>query len=77
MADGGGDIIIKGGSVHVQFDPTMYERDEKADPVVHKHLTRKITRVLVTDELDAPRYDSGKDESGMVWTIKVFTSEKK
>jgi len=75
MADGGGDIIIKGGSVHVQFDPTMYEKNEKADPVVHQHLTRKITRVLVQDEKEAPRYDSGSEIGELKWTITVYTSE--
>jgi hypothetical protein len=76
MADGGGsgDIIIKGGSVKISFDDSLYLK-ETPDPSSHKHQTRKITRVQVDDEEGKSRYDSGSDDSGLIWTIKVSTSE--
>jgi hypothetical protein len=77
MADGGaGDIIIKGGSVHVEFDPGIYKNDANVDPTIHKHTERKITRVLVKDDKGDPRYDSGTDGGGLQWMITVSTSDK-
>lgn len=77
MADGGsgGDVIIKGGSVEVQFDSSIY-RKELTDPSTHKADTRKITRVKVEDEDNKPLFDSGPAEGGLKWTITVSTSDK-
>ena len=73
MGEGGsGDIIIKGGSVEISFDDSLYLK-ESADPSTHKHQTRKITRVQVSDESGASKFDSGTDKEGLMWTIKVST----
>ena len=73
MADGGGGaIIIKGGSVEISFDGSLYLK-ETPDPNTHKHQTRKITRVQVSDESGASKFDSGTDKAGLKWTIKVST----
>jgi hypothetical protein len=72
MAETGGDIIIKGGSVHVSFDSALYQKDP-SDPGTHKHLSRKITRVRVEDEKGNPLYDSGHNESGLKWKVTVST----
>ena len=75
MADGGGGaIIIKGGSVQVSFDSSLYVK-EALDPDTHKHQTRRITRVEVTDENGGPQFDSGTDKEGLKWTITVSTSD--
>ena len=78
MADGGGggDIIIKGGSVEVSFDGTLYLKETGDPGSPHKHKTRKITRVQVKDEKGEPQYDSGPNEGGLKWTITVSTSDK-
>ena len=74
MADGGGGaVIIKGGSVQISFDGSLYLK-EALDPNTHKHQTRKITRVLVSDESGKSLFDSGTDDGGLKWTIKVSTS---
>jgi hypothetical protein len=73
MGDGGGDIIIKGGSVDVNFDDNLYRKDP-ADPKRHENATRKITRITVVDESTKTVYDSGDDPSGLNWTVKVFTT---
>jgi len=76
MADGGGtEIIIKGGSIEIGFDSSLYLK-ESSDPNSHKHATRKITRVRVDDEDGESKFDSGTDDGGLKWTITVSTSEK-
>ena len=75
MGEGTGEIIIKGGSVELSFDGTLYLK-ESADPNSHKHATRKITRVQVEDENGKSQYDSGTDDGGLKWTITVSTSDK-
>jgi hypothetical protein len=75
MADGGGGaIIIKGGSVQISFDGSLYAKDS-LDPNTHKHQTRKITRVQVSDEGGESKFDSGTDKDGLKWTISVSTSD--
>jgi hypothetical protein len=72
MGDGGGDIIIKGGSVHVSFDSNVYQKDPD-DPGTHKHPGRKITRVRVEDENGKDLYDSGHNDGGLKWKVTVST----
>lgn len=69
---GGGEIIIKGGSVEVSFDGTLYLKDT-GDPKKHKHPSRKITRVQVADENGNSKFDSGPNNGGLKWTITVST----
>jgi hypothetical protein len=74
MPDGGGgsDIIIKGGSVQISFDGSLYLK-EGPDPNTHKHQTRKITRVQVSDENGGSKFDSGTEKDGLKWTIRIST----
>jgi hypothetical protein len=65
MSDGGGDIIIKGGSVDLLYDESVYEKDP-SDPKSHKNSTRKITRVVITGDIT---YDSGDHPEGLRCTI--------
>ena len=67
MSDGGGDIIIKGGSVDLQYDESIYKKDS-GDPKSHKNQTRKITRVVITGDI---RYDSDDHPEGLSCTITV------
>ena len=74
MADGGGGvIIIKGGSVQISFDGSLYSK--QSDPNTHKHPTRKITRVQVSDENEKSQFDSGTGNGELKWTITVSTSD--
>ena len=61
----GGDIIIKGGSVDLEYDESIYQKDP-ADPKSHKNSTRKITRVVITGDIS---YDSGDHPEGLRCTI--------
>lgn len=72
MADGGGgDIIIKGGSVDLQFDDTLYKKNNGGDPKGHENPNGKITKIVVADENDVERYNSG-NENVMKWKVTVF-----
>lgn len=66
-----GEIIVKGGSVKLLFDGSLYQKDSN-DLKTHKHEGRKITRVLVEDESGASLFDREVNEDG--WTITISTS---
>jgi hypothetical protein len=57
MSDGGGDIIIKGGSCEIHFDDALFRKDPN-DPSrrAHKHDTYRITRIVISGDAD---YDTG------------------
>ena len=66
----GGEIIIKGGSVEVEYDGNTYTQDP-ADPRKHQNATKKITRIVVKDERDGVVYDSGDNPNGLKWEVKA------
>ena len=75
MADGGGgDIIIKGGSVDLQFDDDVYKKNSGGDPKKHENPNGKITRIVVADENDVEKYNSG-NENVMKWKVTVFAKK--
>ena len=68
----GEDIIIKGGSIELEFDDTVYPRNP-SNPKKHQNPNRKISRIVVVDENGGQKYDSGESPNGMKWTITVST----
>ena len=72
MSDGGGEIIIKGGSVNLQFDESVYKKDPN-DPKKHENANRKITNIVIVDENGGERFNSGDNQGGLKWTITVST----
>jgi hypothetical protein len=72
MSDGSGEIIIRGGSVEVQFDGSVYQKDPN-DPKKHQNANRKITKVVVLDENGAETFNSGDNQGGLRWTVTVST----
>jgi hypothetical protein len=71
MAEGE-DIIIKGGSVEVKFDNTLYPRNPN-DPKKHENANRKISKIVIVDEDGNEKYNSGESQNGMKWTVTVST----
>lgn len=69
MADpgNGGEIIIKGGSVEVDFDGSVYTKDPN-DPRRHKNAVKKITRVVITGDI---QFDSQEHPGGLRCEIKA------
>jgi hypothetical protein len=72
MSDGSGEIIIKGASVHVEFNGTIYKKDPN-DPNKHDNANRKITKIVVVDESGAEKYNSGDNPGGLKWEVTVST----
>jgi hypothetical protein len=65
----GGIIIIKGGSVDLDYDETVFEKNP-ADPRSHRNPNKKITRVVITGDIT---YDSGDHPEGLRCTITTTT----
>jgi len=65
----GSDIIIKGGSVNVQFDDTIYRKEGDWN---HINLEKIITRITVADENGKTLFDSGENTGGLNWEIRAF-----
>jgi len=72
MSDGSGEIIIKGGSVEIQFAESLYKKDPN-DPKKHENASRKITGIVIVDENGAEQFNSGDKPNGLQWTITVST----
>ena len=68
----GEDIIIKGGSIELEFEDSVYPRNP-SDPKKHQNPNRKISRIVVVDENGGQKYDSGESPNGMKWTITIST----
>ncbi len=65
----GGDIIIKGGSLEIQFDDSVYPPGDGHG----SHLgQRKMQRIVVVDDQQVVKYDSHNDDPKK-WTITVLT----
>ncbi|MFN2514855.1 MAG: hypothetical protein ABR556_01455 [Pyrinomonadaceae bacterium] len=73
MADGG-DIIIRGGSVELEYDDSVYFKvpgnpgKRKKD----KNSNKQIRQILVKNN-GATEYDSGDHPEGLAFTISVLT----
>ena len=71
MAGGSGDIIIKGGSVEVIFEESLYPKTT-GDPIVHQNNSRKITRIVITGDIS---FDSGDHPEGLTCEVKAITGQ--
>jgi len=68
----GGDIIIKGGSVDIDYDDAVYP-PETGKPRKHKSNNQTIVRVTVADEGNNLKYDTDTEsEDPTRWTISVY-----
>jgi len=72
MSDGSGEIIIKGASVHIEFNDTIFKKD-LGDPKKHDNANRKITKIVVTDENGVEKFNSGDNPGGLKWEVNVST----
>jgi hypothetical protein len=70
MSNGGTDIIIKGSSIDITFDDSLYPG---AGHGSHKGL-RKMRRIVVVDDQQQVQYDS-QSADVKKWTVTVSTNE--
>lgn len=75
MSDAGGDIIIKGGSVQLLFDRTLYQSDP-SDMSRHSSASMEIRRIRVVDEKGDSVFDSGDHTEALKWKIEVSCGHK-
>lgn len=68
----GGDIIIKGSSVDIDYDNNYYPTEPGKRS--HKNDKQTITRVTVEDAGGTSKYDSARDSSAdpTTWTVTVY-----
>jgi len=69
-ADGSSEIIIKGSSVHVQFNADGYTSEPGGK---HDNKNKRITKIVVVDENGNEKCNSGDTPSGLKWTVTVTT----
>jgi len=72
MSDGSGEIIIKGASVHLEFNGAIFIKDPN-DPKKHDNPSRKITKIVVVDENGVEKFNSGDNPGGLKWKVTVST----
>ena len=65
----GDDIIIKGGSVELNFAESLYPRTN--DPSVYRNDGRKITRIVMTGDIS---FDSGDHPDGLTCEVRAITA---
>jgi hypothetical protein len=65
----GDDIIIRGGSVDIDYDDSLYAKE--GDSRSHKHPDKRIIRITIVDENGVTQYDSGEKEDSLKWEIKA------
>lgn len=72
MSDTTHDIVIKGGSVELTYNPTTYTKDVVAlDHKTWKNLDKKIVQILITNDQNESVYDSGEELQGLKYTIRA------
>jgi hypothetical protein len=68
----GADIIIKGGSVDISFDNAVYPPGNSGS---HSNSGARMQRILITDEQNQTKYDSGQSGAVGKWTVSVFANQ--
>ncbi len=63
----GSDIIIRGGSVELNYDESIYQKDLK-DSRSHWNANKKITKVVITGDIT---YDSKDYPNGISCNIQI------
>ena len=69
MSGGSDVIVIKSGSVELNFAESLYPRT--ADPTIYKNPDRKITRIVITGEIS---FDSGVHPEGLRCEVTATTA---
>ncbi len=72
----GGDIIIKGGSVDIDFDDNIYQK-EVNKPRKHEARDQAIMRIVVEDGGGSSKYDSNNEGGANTrdWKVSVYCTQ--
>jgi hypothetical protein len=71
MADGSGEIIIRGGSCEIYFDHAVFPQDEN-DPKRRKHDTLKIKQIIISGDSEFANYDTGEHSDKYEGTVRII-----
>lgn len=63
----GDDIIIRGGSVELEFDDSVYEKNPN-DPRKRQNSGKKVTRIVITGDIN---FDSGDHPEGLTCEVRA------
>jgi hypothetical protein len=63
----GDDIIIRGGSVELEYDGSVYEKNPN-DPRKRQNSGKKITRIVITGDIN---YDSEDHPEGLKCEVRA------
>ena len=72
MADGGGEIIIRGGSCEIHFDESLFQKDT-SDPSNHKlkHVEMRIEEIHINEDPGKQLFDGYYTPDGFKGEIKI------
>ena len=71
MSDGSGEIIIKGGSCEIYFNPEEFPEYGK-DPKRHKTESLSIKQIIISGDSEFKDFDTGEHPSRFLGTIKII-----
>jgi hypothetical protein len=71
MADGSGEIIIKGGSCELYFDHDVFQRDEY-DLTKRKHATLNIKQIIISGDPEFSDHNTGEHPTKFTGTIRII-----
>ncbi len=63
----GDDIIIRGGSVELEYDSSVYSKNSN-DPRRHQSSGKKITRIVITGDIN---FDSEDHPAGLKCEVRA------
>ncbi|MGI9065246.1 MAG: hypothetical protein ACR2HX_02420 [Pyrinomonadaceae bacterium] len=63
----GDDIIIRGGSVELEYDSSVYAKNSN-DPRKHQSSGKKITRIVITGDIN---FDSEDHPAGLKCEVRA------
>jgi outer membrane lipoprotein-sorting protein len=64
----GGDIIIRGGSVDIQYDDSLYRKEGEWS---HINREKKMTKITIVNDKGVTVYDSGTNSGGLMWEVRA------
>jgi hypothetical protein len=63
----GDDIIIRGGSVELEYDDSVYAKNPN-DPRKRQNSGKKVTRIVITGDIS---FDSGDHPEGLKCEVRT------
>ena len=69
--DGGGEIIIKGGSCELYFDHDVFTQDT-VNLKKRRHATKNIKQIIISGDEEFADHDTGEHSTKFTGTITII-----